>query len=172
MLPVRVPTTLGQAIESRLNGPHFDTDAYYWLPTDPPFVQPRDIPLHQNRLMDDLTAHDAWVLSGSLCGWGDIAIPLFDIVIYLWIPPELRLQRLRQREWERYGERIALGGDMYEKSQTFLKWAAAYDDGGLDIRSRAMHEQWLSQLPCPVFRLEGAYSMAAGLEVLATAISR
>jgi len=48
--------------------------------------------------MDDLTAHKSWVLSGSLCSWGDVAIPLFELVVYLWIPPEIRLERLRHKE--------------------------------------------------------------------------
>ncbi|ETX02276.1 MAG: hypothetical protein ETSY1_04195, partial [Candidatus Entotheonella factor] len=72
-------TTLGRALVERLNCPHFDTDDYFWLPTDPPFTHKRDTPWRQQRLMDDLTTHDAWVLSGSLCGWGDVAIPLFEL---------------------------------------------------------------------------------------------
>ena len=150
-------TTLGLALSERLHYIHFDTDAYFWLPTEPPFTEKREIPLRQNLLMDDLTAHKSWVLSGSLCGWGDVAIPLFELVVYLWVPCEIRLERLRQRERERYGERIMPGGDMYEKSQAFLDWAASYDDGGLDMRSRRLHEQWLSTLPCPIVCIEGEY---------------
>jgi adenylate kinase family enzyme len=105
-------TTLGRALAEHLQCPHFDTDAYFWLPTDPPYTHKRQITLRQNLLMDDLTAHKSWVLSGSLCGWGDVAIPLFEWVVYLWIPTEQRLERLRQREHERYGERIMAGGDM------------------------------------------------------------
>ncbi len=161
-------TTLGRAWMERFGGCHFDTDDYYWLPTDPPFTQPRDTPSRQKRLMDDLTAHDAWVLSGSLCGWGDVAIPRFELVVYLWIPPALRLERLRQRETERYGERIQPGGDRYEPSQAFLDWAATYDEGGLDMRSKSLHEQWLRTLPCPVIRLEGVYTLAEALDVLVT----
>ena len=51
------------------------------------------------------------------------------------------MERLLQREQERFGERILLGGDMYEQSQAFLAWAASYDEGGLDIRSRRLHEE-------------------------------
>ncbi|WP_089941633.1 ATP-binding protein [Candidatus Entotheonella palauensis] len=164
-------TTLGLALIERLNYPHFDTDDYFWLPTDLPFTQKRDAPLRQKRLMGDLTAHDAWVLSGSLCGWGDVAIPLFELVVYLRIPPAIRLERLRQREMARYGERIMPGGDMYEKSQAFLKWAASYDEGGLDMRSRCLHEQWLSSLPCPVVRIEGEHAIEEEFDILMREIS-
>ena len=122
-------TTLGQALAERLQCLHFDTDEYFWLPTDPPFVTKRAPIARQQRLMDDLTAHDSWILSGSLCGWGDIAIPLFALVVFLWLPTAIRLERLRQREHQRYGERIMPGGDMYTGSQAFLDWAVSYDDG-------------------------------------------
>jgi hypothetical protein len=116
--------------------------------------------------MDALTAHDAWVLSGSLCGWGDVAIPLFELVVFLWVPQHRRLERLRQRERERYGERILPGGDMYEQSQAFLAWAASYDDGDLNIRSRRLHEQWLGTLPGPILCFEGEYSIEEQLAML------
>jgi adenylate kinase family enzyme len=76
-------TTLGRALAARLQCPHFDTDDYFWLPTDPPFTHQRERTQRQRLLMDDITAHDAWVLSGSLCGWGDVAIPLFELVVFL-----------------------------------------------------------------------------------------
>ncbi|ETW92151.1 MAG: hypothetical protein ETSY1_44915, partial [Candidatus Entotheonella factor] len=95
---------------------------------------------------------------------------LFELVVYLRIPPENRLERLRQREMARYGERIMPGGDMYEQSQAFLAWAAAYDDGGLDMRSRCLHEQWLGALPCPVVRIEGEHTTEEQLEMLMRAI--
>ena len=159
-------TTLGRALAEHLQCPHFDTDNYFWLPTDPPFTTKRDTTLRQQLLMDDLTAHDSWLLSGSLCGWGDVAIPLFELVVFLWLPPDVRLERLRHREYERYGERIMPGGDMHETSQAFLDWAASYDTGGVNMRSRRLHEQWLGTLPCPIICIEGEYAIAEQLAVL------
>ena len=121
-------TTLGRAFADCLTYPHFATDDYFWLPTNPPFTEKRERSVRQQLLMDDLTEHDGWVVSGSLCGWGDVAIPLFELVVFLWIPQDVRLERLRLREHERYGERITPGGDMHEQSQAFLGWAASYDD--------------------------------------------
>src|SRR5207237_4620853 len=91
-------TTLGRALAARLQCPHFDTDDYFWLPTDPPFTHQRERKERQRLLMDDITAHDAWVVSGSLCGWGDVAIRLFEFVVFLWIPSKVRMARLRVRE--------------------------------------------------------------------------
>ena len=76
------------------------------------------------------------------------------------------MERLRRREHARFGERILPGGDMYEHSQAFLAWAASYDDGSLDIRSRQMHDQWLRTLSCPIICFEGEYALEEHLAVL------
>src|SRR5262245_39355765 len=165
-------TTLGRALAKRLQYPHFDTDDYFWVPTDPPYTQQRERTERQRLFMDDVTAHDTWVVSGSLCGWGDVAIPLFELVVFLSIPSEVRMARLHRREQARFGERILPGGDMYESSQAFLAWAASYDEEGLDMRSRQRHDQWLSTLPDPIICFEGEYTIEEHLAVLMVEIGR
>jgi hypothetical protein len=87
---------------------------------------------------------------------GDIFIPRFDLVIFLWVPTEIRLARLKQREHHRHGAAaLAPGGAMHDTHVAFLNWAAAYDEGREDMRSRRRHEQWRAALPCPCLRLEG-----------------
>jgi adenylate kinase family enzyme len=148
-------TTLGHALAQRLACPHFDTDDYFWLPTDAPYEQIRERPERQTLLGADLERHPTWVLSGSLCGWGDLFIPLFDLVIFCAVPTDVRIARLRERERERYGaDAIAPGGPRRAKYEAFIAWAASYDDGPAVERSRRMHEEWLAKLPCPVLRLE------------------
>jgi adenylate kinase family enzyme len=149
-------TTLGAALARRLGSPHLDTDDYFWLPTDPPFRQKRERRERQAALGAALSAAGDWVLSGSLCGWGDVFVPLFDLVVFLWVPSEIRLARLRERERGRYGDAIAPGGVMHAEHSAFLSWAAAYDGGGPEIRSRRVHEAWLAALPCAVVRFTGA----------------
>ena len=149
-------TTLGMALSVRLGYPQLDTDDYFWEPSDPPFQRPRERHERQTILARALDAHPRWVLSGSLCGRGDIFIPRFDLVIFLSVPTEIRLARLKQREQLRYGsEALAPGGAMHEAHVAFMNWAAAYDDGGDDMRSRRRHEKWLAALPCPCLRLDG-----------------
>ena len=146
-------TTLARALAARLDCPQFDTDDYFWLPTRPPFTHQRPRPERHALLEADLSRHAGWVLSGSLCGWGDVFIPRFELVVFVSLPPAVRLARLREREQERYdAAEIAPGGALYAAHQVFMTWAASYDDGGLDIRSRRLHEQWLAGLPCPVLR--------------------
>jgi len=149
-------TTLGRALAEHCTCPHFDTDDYFWLPSDPPFQHVRSRPERQALLEADLVQHRQWVLSGSLCGWGDMCIPLFEVVVFLWVPSTVRLARLAERERSRFGEAALAPGRVMSTHHTkFIAWAAAYDDGGLEMRSRQLHEQWLRSLLCPILRLEG-----------------
>jgi len=82
-------------------------------------------------------------------------------VIFLLVPTELRLARLAEREHRRCGpEALTPGGALHAHYVAFLTWAAAYDAGGDDMRSRGWHERWLAALPCPYMRLDGTRPVA------------
>jgi len=148
-------TTLGKVLAERLTIRHLDTDDYYWEDTEIPYTQQREREQRIKLLKKDLEKHRDWVLSGSLCGWGDFAIPMFTFAVFLWIPQEIRLSRLREREMERFGqEALAPGGWFHENHIGFMEWAAQYDAAGLDMRSRALHEEWMKNLPCRLVRFE------------------
>lgn len=152
-------TTLGRALSLALGSEHLDTDDFYWTPSDPPYQVKRP-PEERLALLREAFARETltgWILAGSVNTWADQLIPFFDVVIFVSTPTELRLQRLRTRETERFGaENVAPGGSWHAQYVWFLEWAAAYDDGNRKGRSRPRHEAWLAQLPCPVLRLDGS----------------
>src|SRR5262245_19615648 len=121
-------TSLATALAGRHGHLHLDTDDFYWLPTQPPFqtVRPREERL--GRLETALAQSASWALSGSLCGWGDPVIPRFDLVVFLVVPTDVRMARLRAREEQRYGtSAIAPGGPLHRGHVEFMDWAARYD---------------------------------------------
>ena len=148
-------TTLAGLLAAALDVRHFDADEYFWLPLDPPFTHKRPVGERNEKLINDLDTIPSWVLSGSVTGWGTDAERFFDLVVYLWVPTAIRVQRLRQRELARFGHRIAPGGEMHEGYEEFIAWAERYDSAGLEQRSRAVHEAWLGGITCPVLRIEG-----------------
>ncbi len=155
-------TTLGAALAETFGCPHHDTDDFYWLPTEPPYREERD-PAERLRLIETaLRGAPAWVLSGSIGGWGEPLTALLDTVVFLTVPTELRIERLRARELREFGwDALAPGGAMHDEHEAFVEWAAHYDDGTRAGRSRPKHEAWLAQLPCPVIRLDGERPLGA-----------
>ena len=165
-------TTLAQALARRVGCPHLDTDNYYWFSSDPPFRHIRPVETRVPMLRADLEKPGGWALSGSLCGWGDVFISLFDLVVFLYIPADLRMARLRAREVARYGaEAVGSGGPMHKGSTELLEWAAGYDEGGLEIRSLRGHNEWLATLPGPVLRLERVAAVEDNLAAVLNALA-
>lgn len=148
-------TTLAKALSKKTGYCHFDTDDYYWIPTDVLFTQMRNIEERQELLKIDLGNTSEWILSGSLCGWGDIFISHFELVVYLSLPKEVRIRRLIEREKQRYGAEIEQNGKRNKLHNDFVEWASKYDEAGTQMRSKNLHDIWLSKLPCPVLKIQG-----------------
>ena len=82
------------------------------------------------------------------------------------------MQRLEKREIERYGPEIDDPDNPgYQGHREFLDWAAAYDTGGLDMRSKSRHEQWITTLPCPVIRIERDRTVRENLKTVVNRIT-
>lgn len=148
-------TTLGRAIATAWSVPHADTDDYFWVPTSPPFTDKRDeaqrIALMTSLFLD----REAWVLSGSIVGWGDAILDRCDAVVFLTLDTQTRMRRLERRERLRRA-----GGPVDEDAlAAFLEWAQGYDRPDFIGRSRAGHEVWLASLTCPVLRLDAGCSV-------------
>ncbi len=164
-------TTLGRALSEALHLRHLDTDDYYWLPTDPKFTAKRPIPERLMLMNADIdSAEHGTVISGSLTGWGDPLTPRFTLAVRVVTDSDIRLERLRTREYARFGERILPGGDMHQQHQDFLAWAAQYDDGDVHMRSRANHDLWQQGLSCPVLAVDGAHPLDALVRQVTAAV--
>jgi adenylate kinase family enzyme len=159
-------TTLGEAISLKYGYTHMDTDNYFWQPTNPPFISKRE-PSERIALMKkDMEENDKVVISGSLCGWGDELIPSFNLAIRIVTPMEIRINRIIAREFEQFGNRIQLHGDMYEDHLAFVQWAKEYDNGDETMRSKAMHDKWSKLLQCDQVILDGERPVEDNLELL------
>lgn len=153
-------TTLGEALSKKLGIPYFDSDDYFWLKTHPPFTQ-RRAPIERNELLlKDLQQSKGWILGGSIINWGEDLFLNFDLVVFLYLPKEIRMERVRKREWERYGEVIFENPERQEQYQKFIAWAADYDEAsGIAGRTLKAHQLWLEKITFPILEIIGDLSV-------------
>lgn len=85
----------------------------------------------------------------DMSSWKERAPPEFTLVVFVRTPKQRRYTRLLARERERYGDRVAPGGDLHAISSAFLAWCAAYDDGEQPGRSLPRHLAYYGALPGP-----------------------
>jgi hypothetical protein len=100
--------------------------------------------------MQELEAMPLSVVAGSVMGWGTHVESAFNLIVFLYVPTEVRIQRLESREALRFGK----------ANPTFLAWAAQYDEGLQEGRSLKKHNSWLATRACQVVRLVGSHSVA------------
>jgi len=158
-------TTLGKAVAGTLGWPHIDLDDYIWLWDTPlPFtkIRPRDEKIAL--LTEAISHHPHFVMSGSMFSFRKVFEPCFDLAVFLTAPAQVRSERIRKRELNRWGARVLPGGDMYEAEgsihKDYMACVRRYDEGPEELFSLAQHEKWIRELPCPVLRLDGTRPVA------------
>lgn len=149
-------STLGRKICEELGYKFMDTDDYFWLPTNPQYTTKRSTEERLALMKKDISENSNVVISGSLAGWGDELIPLFTLAVRLVTDTEIRIERIKVREKQKFGDRIMPDGDMYEHHMEFLEWAREYDTGSVNMRSKAKHDEWQKLLLCKQIVLDGA----------------
>ncbi|MEN0056833.1 MAG: AAA family ATPase [Mucilaginibacter sp.] len=148
-------TTLGAALSQKLNCPVFDTDEYFWEKSVIPFTVRRDPELRNKMILSDTAKQDNWIITGSMVSWGNVWLHTFDLVVFLYIPHHIRMQRLKAREVQRYGNQIFTDPVRAKLYQEFIQWASGYDDNTTNGRTLQVHETWLSKIKCPVLQIRG-----------------
>jgi adenylate kinase family enzyme len=140
--------------------PYFDSDDYYWEQSEPPFTIRRNPDKRNQYLQEALARSQHWILGGSVISWGEAWLSAFDLAVFVWTPSEIRLARLYQREYERYGDVIFNDPARRQQYLEFIQWASGYDDNTARGRTLAAHEAWMQLLSCPVLALRDTASVA------------
>jgi hypothetical protein len=132
-----------------------EVDAFYWLPTDPPFTAKRPAPERVELIRQRQHHPTGWVLAGSCDGWGESLSEHAELIVLVDTPTPVRIQRLQARERQRHGARILPGGDMHAAHLDFLAWASSYDNPTFNGRNRARDQAWLATQTIPTLQLDG-----------------
>ncbi|MDX2198577.1 MAG: adenylate kinase [Phycisphaerae bacterium] len=164
-------SSLGRALAEALRAPYFDCDDYYHEPSDPPFQRRATPESRHARLVGDLGRQASWVLAGGVAGWEPYPQLGITQFVFLWVPPAVRIERLRRREQGRFGARVLPGGDMHGQHEEFVAWAARYDAGDVEGKTLARHEAYLAQQNCPVLEIRGEVATEEALRRVLAALA-
>lgn len=152
-------TTLGRHLADMFSLKHMDVEDYYFKESEIPYANPRTRDVVGELILADVKKYKRFVLS-AVCGdFGSEINALYDCVIYIKAPLELRMERVRKRAVDKFGERVLEGGDMYEQEQRFFEMVAS--------RTMDRTDEWLKTLRCSVIYIDGTKPVESNLELLA-----
>ena len=74
------------------------------------------------------------------------------------VPKDIRIERVKNRSFQKFGNRMLSGGDLYEQEKRFFDL----------VKSRAenMVEEWVQSLNCPIIRIDGTKSIEENINLI------
>lgn len=151
-------TTLGKRLADLLGYKHMDVEDYYFNESVIPYANPRTAEEVQELMLADIKKYSHFVLSSVNCDFGSEINSFYNCVIYMKAPLDIRLKRVKQRSIDKFGNRVLIGGDMYEQEQIFFEF----------VLSRTMDktDKWLQDIKCPVFYIDGTETITNNAEMI------
>lgn len=143
-------STLGRRLAGELGWPFFDIETYYFpdAGADYPYGTVRTRAEVTGLLLADLRAHSRCILAAVKGDYGPEVEGLLTCAVLLSAPKELRLERVRRRSYQKFGDRMRPGGDLYAREEGFFRM--------VEGRPRGDVEAWLETADIPVLRVDAA----------------
>lgn len=164
-------TTLGSSVETRTGFKHLDADDYYWKKTNPPYQEKIALDERNRNLKADFEKFEDVIVSGSLVTWGKEWETAFDIAFFIRLENIERMERLKKRESELYGEKLLTDSKIQKKFMAFLEWANQYENPNFKGRSLKVHNNWIKALNYPVITLNGQMKITDKVSIILKEIS-
>jgi len=153
-------STLGRYLAGQLGYRFADIEDYYFPKPaiDYPYRHARTREEVGALLLSDLRAHGGLVVAAVKGDYGLEAEALFTCAVLLHVPKELRMRRVRERSFDRFGSRMLPGGDLYEKEEGFFRM--------VESRSAQDVEDWLREARIPTIEVDGTAAVDANAKII------
>lgn len=83
--------------------------------------------------------------------------------IPLETPKNIRIQRVKERSFQKFGNRILPGGDLYERESEFFDM--------VESRAEDIVEEWVKTLDCAIMRVDGTKLVEENINLIIESIS-
>ena len=142
-------STLGRVLAETLGWRFIDNEDLYFPKADPaqPYAVERTQDEVEQLLLAEVRRDDRFVFAAVRGNYGEAVLPYYEAAVLLEVPRETRLQRIRERSYRKFGERMQPGGDLYESEKRFYDLIAA--------RPEDYAVRWMEPVEIPVLHLDG-----------------
>lgn len=153
-------STLGKALAEKLEYHFIDNEDLYFPKTNPNYVyaSPRTREEVEKLLFLEINAHENFVFASVKGDYGEHIYPFFQYVVLIDVPKNIRIQRVRNRSYRKFGNRMRMGGDLYEQEERFFELVKSRPENTV--------EEWIQFLKCPIVRVDGTKSIEGNVDFI------
>ncbi|MDE6664540.1 MAG: AAA family ATPase, partial [Lachnospiraceae bacterium] len=153
-------STLGKALAEKLHFHFIDIENLYFPKTDHNYIyaSPRNREEVEKLLLHEMKVRENFILASVKGDYGEAVYPFLQYAILLDVPKDIRLQRVKKRSFQKFGNRMLLGGDLYEEEENFFHFVESRDEN--------IVEEWLKALKCPIIRIDGTKSIDENINLI------
>ncbi len=151
-------STLGKALAKKLACPFMDIEAYFFSKADTDYAQSRTKEEAVALLLQDMKSHPDFVFAAVKGNYGKDIQELFTCAVLVSVPKEVRLSRVKDRSFQKFGNRMLPGWDMWEKEQAFFDMVAQ--------RSEQDVQEWLCSVRIPVIQVDGTKPVDENVQLI------
>ena len=146
-------STLGKTLAEKMDFHFIDIENLYFPKTNPNkiYASPRTRKEVEKLLLHEIKTHKNFILASVKGDYGEDIYSLIQYAILLDVPKNIRLKRVKKRSFQKFGNRMLLGGDLYEQEENFFHFVESRDEN--------IVEEWVKSLKCPVIRMDGTKSI-------------
>ncbi len=146
-------STLGKALAEKLHFYFIDIEDLYFPKINPDYIyaSPRTREEVGKILLHEMKMHKNFILASVKGDYGEDIYSFFQYVILLDVPRDIRLQRVKERSFQKFGSRMLSGGDLFEQEEKFFHF--------VESRNENIVEEWVKSLKCPIIRIDGTKSI-------------
>ncbi len=157
-------STLGKLLAQRLGWQFIDNEDLYFPKIDERYAYSDPKSKEEViRLLEERIEKDRRFVFAAVKGdYGEKLASLLDYAIVVEVPREIRLARVRERSFRRFGERIREGGDLAERENAWFSL--------VESRPEDYVETWLKSVICPVIRVDGTRPIEENVAHLASVL--
>ena len=153
-------STLGKALAEKLDFHFVDNEDLYFPKTDPSnlYAAPRTREEAEQLLLREIKAHENFVFASVKCDYGETVLSFFQYAVLIDVSKDIRIQRVRNRSFQKFGNRMSMGGDLYEQEEKFFEFVKSRPENTV--------EEWIQSLKCPIIRIDGTKSIEENVDFI------
>ena len=157
-------STLGRLLADRMEYKFIDNEDLFFPKTDPSYMfsNPRSKEEVIRLLEKRISENNRFIFAAVKGDYGDRLIASLGYIVLIEVPKQIRNRRVRDRSYQKFGDRILPGGDLYEKES---KWFSLTDSRPDDYVT-----EWLEMVDCPVIRIDGTLPVEQNVDYLVSEI--